>query len=202
MQKLSKSVLAATLVVLLTSCLTVKAINPGRALTPDMGYFVIGFPQKIEPIQFGSRDVYAKLHQVDTGKIFYLPFTIGGELRLLAVKPGTYRFEDFVYMIGVDTVKGRDAREEVPKLLTQPPRRGGSILVSAEYPEEYSKEFTINAGEIVYIGGYSWESRFSFNEAAVVINRTFDSDGSVFYAVRSNNPNMPESMIFRSLAHE
>ncbi len=200
MHKLLMGTLAALFLILLTSCVTVQVVKPGRTLTSDNGYIAIMFTNKIEPIAFGSKNVYVVLRQVDSGRKFYLPFTLGGELRLIAVKPGTYRIEDFVYMAGIDSVEGKDMQQKIPGVLYQAPKYKGTVLLSANYDESYRKDFVINAGEIGYIGGYSWESKFTFNEAAVVITRSFESDGSVFYAVRRDHPDMPASMTFKSIA--
>jgi len=200
MHKLLTGALAAILLVLLVSCITVQAVKPGRALTSDNGYIAIKFTNKIEPIAFNTKNVYMIFRQAESGRIFYLPFSLGGELRLIAVRPGNYRIEDFVYMVGVESVKGNDLQQEIPGVLFVVPQRSGTSLIGTSYPDNYVKDFTVNAGEIVYIGSYSWESTFSFNEAAVTINRNFDSDGSVFYAVRSDHPDMPTSMTFLSLS--
>jgi len=199
MRKSLSGALIALSLILFTSCITVQVSKPGRALTADNGYIAIMFINKIDPIAFSLRNVYAVLKQ-ESGRKFYLPFTRGGELRIIEVKPGVYSMQDFVYMSGVESVKGNDEQVEVPGVLYQPPQRPGTILLSAAYPDDYSENFSVNAGEVVYIGSYYWESKFSFNESAVTINRTFDSDGSVFYAVRRDHPDLPSSMTFLSLS--
>jgi hypothetical protein len=195
-------VLSMAMLFFLISCITVQPVREGQVFTPDYGYVVVGFTKKIDLISFGSREVFIKLHQQDTGRRFYLPFGDSGELRVLKVIPGSYKLEDFLYLLGIETIKDKDPTEKVPLLLTQPPRRGGAMLVSAEYPEEYRTEFTVNAAEIVYVGGYSWESRFSFSESGVIIKRSFDKDGTVYFTLNKDHAGIPKSMTFKSLAHE
>jgi hypothetical protein len=199
MHRVSLALFFVIIVILLTSCITVKAIKPGHQLTSDMGYIALVFANKIEPIVFGAREVYVVLRQIDSGRSYYLPFTAGGELRLIAVKPGSYQIKNFVYMAGVETIKGKDPQQEIPSILYTIPKRGGTILMTAGYPEDYCADLTVNADEIIYIGDYTWENAF-FTETPVVINRSFQPDGSIFYKIHSEHPDMPESITFISLA--
>jgi hypothetical protein len=201
MNKLLSGTLAFVCFFLFASCVTtVKVVNPGGALTLDNGYIAIIFTNKVEPIAFGSRDVYVVLRQADSRRRYYLPFGFSGELRLIAVPPGNYKIEEFVYLTGLGSVKGKDMQTKPPGVINWTPQPSGTNLDKAGYPNDFIKDFVVNAGEIVYLGDYSWEGKLAFGGAAVTINRSFQSDGPVFFAIHRDYPNMPDSIVFRSLA--
>jgi hypothetical protein len=204
MHKLLSAAFILAILVLLASCVTmqVKAIKPGRALTTETGYIALYFTKKIEFITFGDRNVYVLIKKMDTNARFYVPFGAGGELRLISVPPGDYRIADFVYMIGVKSVEGVDAAQEIPGVIMGVPQRSGTMLIKAAYPENYCLDFKVNAGEIVYIGDYLWDSTITFTGTAVTISRNFKNDRDVYYAVQQRNPGMPESINVFSIPQE
>jgi hypothetical protein len=178
----------------------VKAVKPGGALTSDNGYIAIVFTNKIEFFSFGSRNVYAVLRHTETGRRFYIPFGAGGETRLLAALPGNYRIEDFVYMTGLESVKSEDSSKREPGVLSRAPQRSGTSLVSAAFDDDYCIDFAVGAGDIVYIGDYSWKNTFSFSgKAAVTIERSIRSDEAVFSLIHNVYPDIPASIKFVSL---
>ena len=202
MHKILTIVIAVVFPVLLASCVmvTVKDVKPGKDLTVDNGYIAIVFTNKIEPVAFGKRNVYVVLQQGESGKRFYLPFGAGGSIRLIAVSPGNYRIEDFVYMTGIEGTKKDDSQKQ-NGVLYSAPQRSGTSLTSADYPDGYCKDFKVEVGEIVYIGDYSWKSEFSIlGKHPIMINRSVQSDDTVFSAIRKTYPDMPASIAFLSLS--
>ncbi len=205
MYKFFAVALTVLVLLFLSACVTaplLKAEKPGRSLTDDSGYFTLVFTKKIDPISFGSRLVYAVIIQKETGRHYYVPFGGGNELRLISAASGIYRIDDFVYMAGVEAVKGADSSKKPDGIIYGSPQISGTTLVRASYPKNYKAEFTVNTGRITYIGDYSWDSQFSFTEPGVVITRNFTSDTSVYYKIKDLYPNMPESMQVFSITKE
>jgi hypothetical protein len=196
------SIMIVIVSVFIASCATVpvKAVKPGGTLTPDNGYIALVFTNKVEFFSFGSRYVYAVLRHADTGRRFYIPFGAGDEPRLIAALAGNYRIEDFVYMTGLESVTGEDPSRREPGVLTMAPLRSGTSLVSAAFADDYCMDFAVAAGEIVYIGDYSWKNTFTFSgKAAVTIERSIRSDDAVLSLIREVYPDIPASITFVSL---
>lgn len=199
MLKLLTFIATIAFFLLLTSCVSVKVIKPGRTLSPEDGYIGTVFANKKEIISFGSRYAYLTIRQKDSGRLFYLPFGSGNELRLVSVVPGNYQIEDFVYLSGIGSVKGQDAIKKKEKLLHRIPQYTGTKIVRASFPGSYTRTFMVEAGQIVYIGSYSWKSKLSFDEGAVTIERLFESEDTILSTIRKNHPNIPKSITFLSL---
>jgi hypothetical protein len=200
MHKLLAGALAALFLVSLASCITttIKAVKPGDALTSDVGYIAVVFTNKMETISMASRKVYVELRHVDSGRRFYIPFGYNGELRLIAVTPGNYRIKDFIYQGGIESVTGDDIQN--PGVIDGKPGRTGTILESAKYPDTYCKDFTVNAGEIVYLGDYSWEGALAIFESALKISKSAESDDAVQAAILKAHPTIDASMKYVPLA--
>jgi hypothetical protein len=172
---------------------SVKAVTPKGSVTADSGYIALVFTKKLDFINFNQKDVYLVLQRLETGRRYYIPYGYNDEIRLIAATPGDYRFEDFVYFIGFGSIEHKDAAKKPEGVLHGTPMVSGASLVNAAYPDELKKEFTVNAGEITYVGDYSYDTQISFTEPGVIIKRAFSSATSVYYKVRDKYPNMPES---------
>lgn len=199
MYKFPAIILTFISLILILSCVSVKAVKPGCALSLENGYIAAIFANKREIISFGKKSVYMVLRNTNSGKIFYLPFGSGNELRLVKVKPGNYQIKDFVYLSGIGSVEGRDAIKKTEKLLHRIPQNPGTTIISASFPENYIKDFSVGAGQIVYTGSYLWKNKLSFDQGAVTIERNLESNEVVFSAIKKEHAHIPESMTLLSL---
>jgi len=202
MRKISIILLTVVLLILFQSCVstsTLRAVKPKHTLTADSGYILLVFSKKLDLINLNQKDVYIVLQQLETGRRYYLPFGYNDEIRLIAAAPGNYRIDDIVYLIGFGSIKNKDASKKPEGVLHGTPMVSGASLLKAAYPDELKKEFTVNAGDITYIGDYSYDTQISFTEPGVIVKRAFSSDTSVYYKIRDKYPDMPESLYVVSI---
>lgn len=188
----------AVLLTLASCATTARAVKPGKALKADAGYVAIRFIKKLDTMSFGLKKVYSHLRHTASGANIYIPFGFGGELRLIELAPGDYRLQDFVYMTGMESTR-YDAAAEEPGVYYGKPERGGSTLDIADFPQDWCKDFKVNAGEIVYLGDYSYKSKFAFSGAAVTVERSFEKEGFIAGAIYGVHPDSPESLVLASL---
>jgi hypothetical protein len=203
MQKSAFAILVLIIFNSVFSCVTtqnLKAVNSKSSFTPESGYIAMIFTKKVDPIAFGSRSVYAVIRQLDTGKRFFIPFGSNGEVRLISAAPGNYRFDNFIYLVGFGSVKNQDAAKKSEGVIYGAPQISGSSLVDAGFPDEFKKEFTVNAGEIMYTGDYSWETEFSLTGPGLLIQRVFIPDSQVYHAVLDKFPGLPSTIRIVSLS--
>ena len=193
MHKLLTGALAASFLAVLASCATVQGVKPGAALESESGYMAIAFTNKGEAVSFGTRSVYVELLRKDSGRSLYIPFGSSGELRLIKVTPAEYKIVDFVYTVGLGG--GPKILLQVPPVIDGPPQLAGTRLAGAAFPDSYRRDFAVHAGEIVYLGDYSYKDKLlSFNDPAVTISRSVQSDDAVLAALSEAHPGMPASM--------
>jgi hypothetical protein len=199
MHKLLTGALAPVLLAVLASCTTLQGVKPGAVLESESGYMAIVFTNKVEAISFGSRSVYVQLLRTDSGRSLYIPFGSSGELRLIKVTPGEYKIVDFLYT--VSQPGSQNTILQVPAVIDGPPQLAGARLASAAFPDSYRRDFTVHAGEIVYLGDYSWKDKLlSFTEPGATISRSVQSDDTVLSALREAHPGMPASIKLVSLS--
>jgi hypothetical protein len=199
MNKLLAGFITAILLILISSCVsTVQVVKQGDTLLSDSGYMAIVFSKKVDLISLSLRDVYMEVQQKDTGRNLYIPFGAGGELRLIALAPGSYKIENFVYMSGITSIQGSNSQK--PGVLDTRPILNGSTLDKAKFAESLCKEFVVAAGEIVYIGDYSWDSKIDFLGPAVEISFSSQSQAAILDMVRAAHPGLPDSIKVVSLA--
>jgi hypothetical protein len=199
MHKLLTGALAAALFAVLASCATVQGVKPGAALESESGYMAIVFTNKVEAVSLGTRSVYVDLLNKDSGRSLYIPFGSSGELRLIKVTPGEYRIADFVYTVGIGRAPKIDLR--VPAVIDGPPQLSETRLEGAKFPDSYRRDFAVHAGEIVYLGDYSWKDKsLSFSGPGVTIDRRVQSNDIVLDALREAHPGMPASITLVSLS--
>jgi hypothetical protein len=194
MRKISIAALAVVLTIFMSCATTAKVVKPGRPLSADSGYIVVRFSNKTGPIQSGIKNIYINIRQQNSGGNLYIPISAGGEIRLIEVTPGDYRINDFVYMVGAETVKGEDSAAEKPGVYYGKPERTGTTLERAKYPEDYLKDFRINAGDIVFLGAYSWDEKLALLSTGITIMNDEDDIDSIGDAIMKAHPNIPETM--------
>ncbi len=191
-----KSLIAALAAVMigLTSCATtVRLVKPGSSLKADAGYLAITFMKRTETLALGMTNVYVHiLHLASNGNI-YIPIGSSKALRLIELAPGDYRIKDFVYMTGVEAIKS-DGAAEKEGVYYGKPEIAGTSLALANFPEDYCKDFQVNAGEIVFIGTYSWEEKISLLTSGITIVKSDEDADSVGDAITERYPNIPETM--------
>jgi len=205
MHKLSAAILFVIIVSSFFSCATtqnLKAVSSHHALTSDLGYIAIVFAKKVDPIAFGSRNVYAVIRQLDTGKRFFIPFGANGEVRLISAAPGNYRFDKFIYMVGFGSIKNYDASKKPEGVLYGAPIVSGATLIDAGFSDEFKKEFMVSADQIIYVGDYSWETEFSFTGPGVIVHRNFNNENIIYHKIVDEHPDIPSTMRITTVKQE
>ena len=191
---------AISILLIMSSCTSISIVKAGKPLSGESGYVSILFTNKQDIISFNKKYVYFELRQSSTGKRLYIPFGYDNESRLILIPPGDYHVHDILVMAGSGSVEGRDAQKEEPGLILGAlPTRPRATYISTNYPEDYLVKFTVHPGQIVYMGDYSYESKFELTGSGVTINRTFDHADTIFSDIIAEHPNMPDSIRVISL---
>ncbi|MEJ2665151.1 MAG: hypothetical protein P8107_14120, partial [Spirochaetia bacterium] len=106
------------------------------------------------------------------------------------------------YMVGFGSVKNKDAAKEPEGVLYGAPQVSGASLIDAGFPDEYTKEFTVAADQIVYLGDYTWETEFEFSGPGLLIKRSFSNNSAVYSAMLEKYPDIPATMQIVSLGEK
>jgi hypothetical protein len=194
-KKLLAGALAVGFLVALSNCgsVPIRVVKPYAALTADDGYLAVIFTKKTEILRLGTQNLYIHIRQIPSNRDLSIPFGTGGELRLISVPPGAYAIHDFVHTSGIASVEADE--EDNPGLIVGSIERSGQNMEGCKYQAGYRMEFTVNGGEIAYLGSYSWETDiFSQMEPGITVSKIVENDAAVLDAIRLVHPDLPPSI--------
>lgn len=190
MRKLMLPLIGAIVMMSITSCATMENIDRGRSLRFDEAYVALMFTNKRSFVSIGTPSVYLVLYQAGGGTA-YVPFGYDGDLVLLKVTPGDYRIAGFVYTIGATSAGPMSGA-----VMNGSPVRPGDRLADASFPKSYLVRFSAHAGELSFLGAYSWKNQLFSLGPAVTVERSAVSSDAVLAALRRDHPSTPASLRF------